>query len=75
MLIEEMRLYPLGADHTLGYYLSEYVGQEWLPFPFIDILSTLHKEYQENASSILGGWISLLDALVSSMGERPEMIS
>ncbi|MBI2743850.1 MAG: hypothetical protein HYX48_08045 [Chlamydiales bacterium] len=53
--------FPPGADHRLGYYLKEHVGQEWLPFPFMDILSLLYKEHLRRGSrSILTIWLSLL---------------
>jgi hypothetical protein len=34
--------YPEMTDHSLGYYLANHTGEEWIPFPFMDILKKLH---------------------------------
>ena len=54
--------YPPKEDLNLGYYLKEYVGKEWLPFPFMDILHQLHEEKQT-----LEEWIQLLDKIISAL--------
>lgn len=64
--IDRVKSYPSGADHTLGYYLTEYAGKDWIPFPFMELLQSLYKEHHANpASSTLQNWISLLNTVVS----------
>ncbi len=71
--IAQVQNFPPGADHTLGYYFTEYAGKEWIPFPFMELLQGLHEEY--NASpviSVLQNWISLLNDMLSSAGIKTE---
>lgn len=59
--LAKIQNYPLGADHTLGYYFTEYAGREWIPFPFMELLQTLHEDFQANPTqSVLNDWIALL---------------
>lgn len=58
---KKVNSYPPNEDLNLGYYLKEYVGKEWLPFPFMDILHQLHEE-----KKTLEEWIQLLDDIISS---------
>ena len=37
--------YPAGEMHSFGFYLSNYAGDQWLPFPFLEILKKLHQGY------------------------------
>lgn len=63
-LISQISGYPLGADHTLGFYFDASAGKEWTPFPFMQLLQDLHEEYQdEPQQSHLAAWISLIDAI------------
>lgn len=32
-------------ERSLAFYLQEFAGKDWLPFPFIEMLKNLHKEY------------------------------
>jgi hypothetical protein len=64
----QLKNFPPGADHTLGYYFSEYAGKDWIPFPFMELLQSLHEEY--NASppiSVLQNWSSLLNAILGQI--------
>jgi hypothetical protein len=64
--ISQVENFPLGADHTLGYYFSQYAGKDWTPFPFMQLLQGLHLEYQASPPiSVLYNWISLLDDILS----------
>lgn len=54
--------YPLGEEHSLGFYLSRFAGEKWLPFPFIELLSSLHTN-----KKLLQEWICMIDALVSHL--------
>lgn len=66
--LSQVQNYPLGADHTLGYYFTEYVGKEWTPFPFMELLQTLHEDFQAHSTqSILSDWISLLDEILGPL--------
>ncbi len=61
LFISKVSAYPPSEDLNLGYYLKEYVGKEWLPFPFMDILHQLHEEQKT-----LQEWIQMLDQIISS---------
>jgi len=64
--IHTIQLYPQSEDHTLGYYLTEYVGAVWLPFPFMEMLKKLHENYQNNPEkSDLGQWLASLSHLLA----------
>ncbi len=61
----KIQSYPEGQQHTLGYYLSEYVGEKWLPFPFMELVSKLHFEHTHNPiNSTLYHWILQIDSLL-----------
>jgi len=67
--ILQVQRFPLGADHTLGFYLSNYAGQEWIPFPFMQLLQGLHEEHQASPTvSVLHNWLSLLSETLRSAG-------
>ncbi len=71
--IAQIQNFPLGADHTLGYYFTQYAGKDWIPFPFMELLQDLHTEYQASpVISVLQNWISLLDDILSS-GEIKDL--
>lgn len=44
-LIELANDYPSGDTQSLGFYLTHYAGDHWLPFPFLEILKKLHQGY------------------------------
>jgi hypothetical protein len=72
--ISQVQNFPPGADHTLGYYFTEYAGKDWIPFPFMELLQQLHEEY--NASpviSVLNNWISLLNEILELSGLKPDI--
>jgi hypothetical protein len=63
--MEEIRHYPPGEDHSLGYYFTEYAGQTWLPFPFMEILKDLHNNHQKSPeSSELRKWTKEIDDIL-----------
>ncbi len=71
--ISQVQNFPPGADHTLGYYFTEYAGKDWIPFPFMELLQQLHEGY--NASpviSVLNNWITLLNEILELSGFKPE---
>ena len=71
--ISQVQNFPSAVDHTLGYYFTEYAGKDWIPFPFMELLQQLHKEF--NASpviSVLNGWISLLNEILEISGSKSK---
>lgn len=69
-LLTQIQNYPLGADHTLGYYFTEYAGGKWIPFPFMELLQTLYQETQtKTLQSTLSRWISLLNEILGPCQE------
>jgi hypothetical protein len=62
--ISQVQNFPPGADHTLGYYFTEYAGKDWIPFPFMELLQQLHEEYRASpVISVLNNWLLLLDEI------------
>jgi hypothetical protein len=60
--VNEVYSYPKDAPYSLGYYLTEHAGYKWIPAPFMEILLSLHFEYQKNKeNSLLQKWIKTLD--------------
>ena len=59
--VKEIQHFPENQEHTLGYYLTEYVGQAWLPFPYMELVFQIHLLYQtEGELSPLGRWTTLI---------------
>ena len=55
---DELHAFPDSQHFSLGYYLSEYAGEKWIPFPYMEMLRKLHEDYQSNIdSSHLNKWI------------------
>lgn len=66
--VRNIQNYPEGEEHTLGYYLSEYTGEKWLPFPYMELIQKIHEQYKSNPTeSPLALWIQELDELISSL--------
>jgi hypothetical protein len=67
-LISEINDYPKGSDFSLGYYISEFAGYKWIPFPYMEILRNLHLEYKKKPqNSNLQAWTDLLDEMLSKI--------
>lgn len=61
IVLSDIDHYPPNEEHKLGYYLSQYAGEDWLPVPFMEILKKLHSDYKVNQNtSILERWTDLL---------------
>jgi len=61
VVVSDIDRYPPGQERTLGFYLTNLAGQEWLPVPFREILRLLHQDHvQKGAGSILSKWLELL---------------
>lgn len=66
--IGEVETYPSGQEHSLGYYLDEFAGSDWLPFPFMEMLAVLHREHISSPeTSRLSAWSHALKALISEI--------
>lgn len=66
--IMEFQHHPEKAQHTLGYYLTEFAGQKWLPFPYMELIGRLHQQCKNNpAQSQLNRWIDELSAIIQML--------
>lgn len=64
-LVDEINRYPSDKEHSFGYYLKENTGKEWLPLPYREILSLLHKEHQRKPhESHLFKWLLLIEDIL-----------
>lgn len=64
-LIEEIHLYPKNAEFSLAYYISEFAGYKWVPFPYMEILQNLHFEnLKDPQNSHLNKWIGIINELL-----------
>jgi hypothetical protein len=67
-LIKQIQNYPPDEEHTLGYYLTEFAGQSWLPFPYMELIQKIHYEHERTPSlSILTVWTAQLNQLIKSL--------
>lgn len=65
LLMKDINHYPSNEEHKLGYYLSNYAGESWLPLPFRDILKHLYSDHVVNKkNSILSKWIQTIENLL-----------
>lgn len=63
--IHTLNTYPIGTEHTIGYYLSNYTGEKWIPFPFMDILLSLHENaLLKKSRSTLNIWILAISSII-----------
>jgi len=57
-IIDEINDYPKNSEFTLGYYISEFAGYSWVPFPYMEMLQNLHLEDKKDPiNSHLSHWI------------------
>lgn len=67
-MMDTVKNYPPDSDHHFGYYLLQHAGKDWLPFPFIEMLETLHKEHVEDPKTgALVKWFVLLDGVIENL--------
>ena len=65
ILIKKIDRFPENQVHTFGYYLSEYAGQKWIPFPYMEMIQKIHSEHEKSpAVSALTEWTALIDQLL-----------
>ncbi|MCB1084469.1 MAG: hypothetical protein KDK60_00015 [Chlamydiia bacterium] len=66
-LMTDIDHYPPNEDHRLGYYLSHYAGEEWLPLPFREILKGLYSDHRVSERlSVLSNWVELLNEMLGT---------
>jgi hypothetical protein len=66
--VKKVQKYPENQEHTFGYYLNEYTGEKWLPFPYMELVQTIHEQYLDNPeTSDLGLWIREIDQLMAAI--------
>lgn len=71
-VMKQIFQFPKKSDHSFGYYLNEYAGEKWLPFPFMDLLNTLHEDAVLNGTkSILYDWHRSLKLILDTLSD-PE---
>lgn len=64
--IKQFQQYPENQQHSLGYYLTEYAGQKWLPFPYMEMIYKLHAQHKKNPdTSTLTAWSKSVDELIA----------
>lgn len=71
-LIYTIKNYPENSEHHFGYYLLMQAGNDWLPFPFIEILSELHLNHKKHGDkSTLVSWIKMIDKAIDELELKP----
>lgn len=71
LLLDSLAQYPAGHPFTLGYYLKNYSGENWLPFPLMNIISQLHIEAATDSGiSHLAIWIKSIDELTDNLDQN-----
>lgn len=64
-LIKDIETYPKEDEHTFGYYLEEYAGLKWLPFPYMDLIRKLHHQHMlDPPSSLLTRWALMIQEIL-----------
>jgi hypothetical protein len=68
-LVDAIKHYPKNEEeHPLGFYLMEHAGKDWIPFPFINQLSSLYEEHQKAPDkSTLTQWDRLFDEVIENL--------
>lgn len=70
-LIETFNHYPAKQEHSLGYYMTEFAGKEWLPFPFMEQLHLLYEDFASHKKeSQLFHWISSIDLILANLMKK-----
>jgi hypothetical protein len=71
LLIKKILHYPEHQRHTFGYYLTEYAGQKWIPFPYMELIHKIHAEHEKNPpSSPLTEWTLLLEEILNLLNDN-----
>lgn len=66
-LIRDVESFPEDEEHTFGYYLEEFAGQTWLPFPYMELIHNLHHHHElDPSSSLLTRWTGMIEEILNS---------
>lgn len=67
-ILSELKKYPPNQQHSLDYYLSEYSNQNWIPFPYMDLIRQLHQDHLKDPThSLLQKWVDEIDLSIKSL--------
>lgn len=65
--IKDVENHPDDEEHTFGYYLEEFAGQTWLPFPYMELIHNLHHHHElDPSSSLLTRWTRMIEEILNS---------
>ncbi len=65
--IKDIESFPENEEHTFGYYLDEFAGQAWLPFPYMELIQKLHHQHElDPPSSLLTRWTQMIEEILNS---------
>jgi|GEM_PF-5536519 len=67
-IVESISTYPEDEDSTMGFYLTQYAGEDWLPFPYMDMIQRLHKDHKD----LLKNWISKIEDIIVEVKKRKK---
>lgn len=73
--IKGLQHYPEHHEHSLGYYLTEYAGQKWLPFPYMEMLLKLHVLHKKDPQGgPLSSWSNAIEEMIQMLrpAEKPK---
>lgn len=71
IFVKKIMHYPENQSHTFGYYLTEYAGQKWIPFPYMDLVQKIHAEHEKNPTeSSLTEWTRLLGEAIRLLRKK-----
>lgn len=63
--IKALQHFPAHQEHSLGYYLTEYAGQKWLPFPYMEMIRRLHTDHNKSQeNSLLSNWSKEIEEMI-----------
>lgn len=70
-LLTSIQHFPEKQEHSLGYYLSEYAGQQWIPFPYMEMIQQLFQEHLDTPlKSRLSQWSEMIDSMLQALDEQ-----
>jgi hypothetical protein len=71
LLTKKILSYPENQLHTFGYYLKEYAGQKWVPFPYMELIQKIHYEHENIPNgSALSEWVHLIDEIIKLLNDK-----
>jgi hypothetical protein len=69
--IKTIAKYPEHQEHTFAYYLTEYTGPSWLPFPYMELIQHLHLSYEKDPiNNPLTHWSNAISAMLKQLNKN-----